>query len=89
MRFRLLGNDVNIVHKPATQDDPSRRKPDISLAKRVLGWEPKVQVIDGLKKTIAYFREELKAPTTRDDNARNSGPYGKIALPGLSSPVKP
>ncbi|RME50954.1 MAG: SDR family oxidoreductase [Caldilineae bacterium] len=42
-----------------TQDDPKRRRPDISKAKRILGWEPKVSLEEGLKKTIAYFKERL------------------------------
>ena len=42
-----------------TQDDPKRRRPDIGKAKRILGWEPKVPLEEGLKKTIAYFKERL------------------------------
>jgi len=42
-----------------TQDDPKRRRPDISKAKRILGWEPKVPLEEGLKKTIAYFKKRL------------------------------
>ena len=49
-----------IEHLPQTKDDPSKRQPDISLAKEKLGWEPKVDVKDGLRKTIAYFVQELK-----------------------------
>lgn len=45
-----------IVYKPLPQDDPKQRQPDISLAKEKLGWEPKVKLDDGLKKTIQYFR---------------------------------
>ena len=49
-----------IEHLPKTKDDPSKRQPDITLAKEKLGWEPKVDVKEGLRKTIAYFSEELK-----------------------------
>jgi len=45
-----------IVYRPIPADDPKRRKPDITLAKELLGWEPKVPLKDGLAKTIAYFR---------------------------------
>lgn len=41
------------------EDDPKRRKPDISLARRVLDWKPKVKMTDGLKSTIEYFKSEL------------------------------
>lgn len=46
-----------IVYKDLPQDDPRQRQPDISLAKEKLGWEPKVELDDGLKQTIKYFRE--------------------------------
>lgn len=49
-----------IINEELPQDDPKQRKPDISLAKEKLGWEPKVLVDDGLVKTIAYFKEALK-----------------------------
>ena len=48
-----------IVHKEAVEDDPKRRRPDISLAKKVLDWQPKVSLKQGLAKTIDYFRKEL------------------------------
>lgn len=68
---RLLadGNDVlfvdnfftgakdNIALKPLPSDDPTQRQPDISLAKQALQWEPAGALDDGLRKTIAYFRE--------------------------------
>ncbi|MED5617839.1 UDP-glucuronic acid decarboxylase family protein [Ideonella sp. BN130291] len=56
----LTGSRSAIVHKPLPMNDPVRRRPDISQAKAVLGWEPKVGVDDGLKQTIAYFDELLK-----------------------------
>ena len=45
-----------LVYRPIPSDDPKRRKPDITLAKELLGWEPKVPLQEGLKKTIEYFR---------------------------------
>jgi UDP-glucuronate decarboxylase len=53
----LAGSSSEIVYRPLPQDDPVRRKPDITLAKRKLVWEPKVPVREGLARTIAYFRE--------------------------------
>jgi dTDP-glucose 4,6-dehydratase len=48
-----------LVFEPLPQDDPKRRCPDISKAKRILNWEPKVSLEDGLKLTLAYFKEEF------------------------------
>src|SRR5712672_2003576 len=48
-----------IVHKPLPQDDPKQRKPDITKAKKILKWEPKVPLAEGMKKTIAYFRAKV------------------------------
>jgi len=54
--LRLTGSSAKLIFKPLPQDDPKQRQPDISLAKKELGWEPKVSLADGLKETIAYFR---------------------------------
>ena len=63
----LTGSKAKIVHRPLPQDDPTRRQPNIALAKKMLGWEPKVQLREGLEKTIAWFRsirwDEYRAPT--------------------------
>ena len=48
-----------IVHKAAVEDDPQRRKPDISTAKRELDWSPSVSLEEGLQKTIEYFKHSL------------------------------
>ena len=56
----LTQSSSTIKFMPAVQDDPSQRRPDISTAKRELGWEPKVAVKDGLAKTIAYFRKVIE-----------------------------
>ena len=48
-----------IVFKPLPQDDPKQRKPDITKAKKILKWEPKVKLADGLKDTIKYFRTKV------------------------------
>ena len=52
----ITGSTSSIIEKPLPQDDPRQRRPDISLAKSVLGWEPKIQLEQGLTKTIDYFR---------------------------------
>jgi UDP-glucuronate decarboxylase len=52
----MINPDLNIVVKPSPKDDPFRRKPDITRAKDVLGWEPKVGLEEGLTKTIDYFK---------------------------------
>lgn len=52
----LTGSRSGIEFRPAPSDDPARRRPDIALARRWLGWEPKVEMEEGLSRTIAYFR---------------------------------
>jgi UDP-glucuronate decarboxylase len=59
--LRLTGSKSKLIKMPLPADDPKQRKPDITKAKSVLGWEPKVQLEDGLKETIAYFRQLLDA----------------------------
>jgi len=56
---RLIGGTSKIVYEPLPQDDPKQRQPDISRAKEVLGWEPKVDRKEGLHITLDYFRKEL------------------------------
>ncbi|KKW28261.1 MAG: UDP-glucuronate decarboxylase, partial [Candidatus Uhrbacteria bacterium GW2011_GWD2_52_7] len=55
----LTGSKSSIVYRPLPADDPKQRQPDISLAKEMLGWEPKIQLEDGLVKTIDYFRKKV------------------------------
>jgi UDP-glucuronate decarboxylase len=54
--LELTGSKSAIEYRPLPQDDPCRRKPDIALARRVMGWEPTVSLWDGLQRTIDYFR---------------------------------
>ena len=57
--IKLTGSKSKIVFMPLPQDDPTQRKPDITLATEKLGWQPNVQLEDGLMKTIEYFDEKL------------------------------
>ncbi len=53
---RLMGVNGKLVFEPLPADDPKRRQPDISKAKKVLGWEPRVGLEDGLRETVGYFK---------------------------------
>ena len=57
--IRLTNSKSRIIHEPLPLDDPTQRKPDITLAKERLDWEPKICLEDGLKETIAYFKKIL------------------------------
>ena len=65
--IELTGTKSKIVYRPATPDDPKQRKPVIDLAKAKLGWEPQIQLREGLGRTIAYFKSvdmnKFRAPT--------------------------
>ncbi len=56
---RLTGSNVPLLHCPLPQDDPRQRQPDISKARQLLGWFPRVELEDGLRRTIEYFRGRL------------------------------
>ena len=55
--LELTGSSSKIVFLPLPSDDPVKRKPDITVAKNKLGWEPKTGIMDGLKHTIEYFQD--------------------------------
>ena len=57
----MTGSSSRIVHKALPEDDPKVRRPDITQARAVLGWEPTVPLAEGLGQTIAYFRAKLEA----------------------------
>jgi len=57
--IRLTGSGSQIVFRPLPSDDPTQRKPDISLAKEVLSWQPRIGLEAGLEKTIVYFRNVI------------------------------
>ena len=58
---RLVGNPAGVIFKPAQrgESDPQRRRPDITRARQILGWEPKINLEDGLNKTIPYFQTKM------------------------------
>lgn len=59
MIIKLTGSKSKIIHKDLPQDDPVKRRPDISKAKKILGWEPKTDLETGLIQTIEYFKNKL------------------------------
>jgi len=54
--IELTSSKSRIVYKPGIEDDPRQRQPSIDLARKQLGWEPRVELGDGLRKTIEYFK---------------------------------
>jgi dTDP-glucose 4,6-dehydratase len=57
----LVGSKSRIVYRPLPQDDPKQRKPDITRAQTILGWQPKIGLEEGLAKTVGYFKSKLEA----------------------------
>jgi nucleoside-diphosphate-sugar epimerase len=55
----LVGSESKLAFEPLPADDPRRRRPDISKAKRLLDWEPKVVLEDGLRETVEYFKSAV------------------------------
>jgi len=68
--IKLTKTNQKIIFKPLPKDDPMQRQPDISKAKKILGWEPKVSRAEGMKKTFDYFKsltpEELLKSEHKD-----------------------
>jgi dTDP-glucose 4,6-dehydratase len=59
--IRITGAKPTIEHKPLPVDDPKVRQPDITRAKKILDWKPRVEFEEGIKQTIDYFRASLKS----------------------------
>lgn len=85
----LTGSKSKLIQKPLPSDDPRQRQPDIRLAGEVIDWRPTIELREGLKRTIAYFREQLKtndddlaiaAPTPRKVNGKGSSIADHYAL---------
>ena len=62
--IHLTGNKNKIVYKELPEDDPKVRQPDISKAKKLLGWVPKIERLEGLRRTLKYFREKVESSST-------------------------
>jgi dTDP-glucose 4,6-dehydratase len=60
--IELTESTSKIVFKDLPQDDPKVRQPDIGKARRLFGWEPRVELDDGLRRTLGYFRERIEIP---------------------------
>ena len=59
----ITGSSSELVFKPLPEDDPKQRRPDISMAENELGWRPKIQLREGLSKTVDYFEKEIYSQT--------------------------
>ena len=70
--IELTGSRSRIVHRPLPQDDPRQRRPDISKAHETLSWSPRTPLNEGLKRTIAYFKDLLQDQSLRDLLARTT-----------------
>jgi dTDP-glucose 4,6-dehydratase len=57
--IRLVGSSSKLVYRPLPVDDPKQRRPDITRARTLLGWEPKIGLEEGLLKTVGYFKSKL------------------------------
>ena len=66
--IKLTGTDQKIVFKPLPQDDPMQREPDITKAKEILGWEPKISREEGMRKTYEYFKSLSKEELFRSEH---------------------
>ncbi len=77
--IRLTGSSSRIIHQTLPADDPTQRRPDISLAREKLGWQPRVQLEDGLVRTIGYFKRlinDLSLPAEVFEEERSVLPVG-------------
>lgn len=71
----LVGTNSKVVELAAVEDDPQRRRPNITRAKEFLNWEPKVPLAEGLKKTIMYFAKELQRTKHSQKNSFKQSSY--------------
>jgi dTDP-glucose 4,6-dehydratase len=80
--IRLTGTSQKLVYKPLPTDDPKQRRPDISRAKEILGWEPQIDRAEGLRRTYAYFKTLSHEELYSAANYRYGTPYeaGSVAV---------
>ena len=71
--MRLTGSTLPIERRPPVPDDPRQRRPDISLAKDTLGWQPRTGLDAGLARTVADFRHRIEDIWPREKPARGAG----------------
>jgi nucleoside-diphosphate-sugar epimerase len=69
---RLIGRPLKVTYKPLPADDPARRRPDLTRARSLLGYEPRTSLEDGLRQTIAYFQKALGCGSERPSAARTA-----------------
>ncbi|MBB6610835.1 SDR family oxidoreductase [Pontibacter sp. Tf4] len=65
----LTGVELKVEYQPLPKDDPQKRQPDITKAREILGWEPKVDRAEGLRRTLEYFKEKIQTPAVTVANA--------------------
>jgi dTDP-glucose 4,6-dehydratase len=68
--LKVTGSKSQIVYEPLPQDDPKQRRPDITKARTLLGWEPKIQLEEGLRLSLDYFKKAVEQETTRYKDKR-------------------
>jgi len=78
--LEITGSKSEICFEPLPQDDPTRRKPDISKAKRILGWEPQISLRDGLRLSLKYFRTALDCEAAEAARATSQQQNGRHLL---------
>jgi dTDP-glucose 4,6-dehydratase len=76
----VTGSSSKLVHRPLPEDDPKQRQPDITKARRIIGWEPKVELAEGLRLTLAWFRENASAEPQKSAS-RSLTPAQRQAAP--------
>ena len=73
----LTGSKAGMIRHPLPEDDPKQRRPDISKARRILGWEPKVSLEEGIRHTVEYFREMHAEGRCRGYERTGGNPKGR------------
>jgi len=81
----LTNSNDGIIRKPLPSDDPTQRRPDISCAQNVLGWNPGISLDTGLRKTIDYFRKVLEQTHKRQASQRHGAVHPAHPVPGATS----